>query len=84
MATVANYIRCELPERPPDYISYSKSVYWNLGNRVIRCSDHWGPKIATCCWYLDFNIIQSPHCYCGVCYFEDFRPTLCLKESDIF
>lgn len=46
------------PNREPDYISIgnpdpSGSKYWYEGNYVIRESDHWLKKIASCCWLLD-------------------------------
>lgn len=71
--TVANWIRCEIPDRPPDYISYSGSVYWDYGDRVRRCSDHWGPNIASCKWYLEFRTLNLKNAVCGECLYEDFR-----------
>lgn len=72
--TVADWKRCEIPDRSPDYVSFSGSVYWDCGDKVIRCSDHWGRKISTCCWYLEYQEIKSSSCLCGVCNYEDFRP----------
>lgn len=72
-STVADWKQCEIPERQPDYISFSGSVYWNYGNKVRRLSDHWGKNIASCCWYLDYRDIKLKYCLCGECYFYDFR-----------
>ena len=72
--TVANYSLCEVPDRPPDFVSYSGSTYWNLGDRVRRWSNHWGPRIASCQWYLDFETLNLNYSLCGECYYEDFRP----------
>lgn len=53
MVTFDNYMNnteavfkgCQIPKRPPDFISSSGSVYWQQENRkgkyVIRLSDHW-------------------------------------------
>lgn len=71
--TVANWTLCEMPERPPDFYSNSGSTYWDYGDRVRRWSDHWGPNIASCCWWLDFEERRRPYCLCGEAYYEDFR-----------
>lgn len=70
-ATVANWTRCETPDRPPDYVSFTGSAYWNCGNKVKRASDHWG-DVRTCRWLLNFKECKS-FC-CGECFFDDFRP----------
>ncbi len=71
--TVANWSRCEIPDRIPDYVSYSGSAYWDFGDRVRRYSDHWGIRIASCSWYLEFKTYSNTHGLCGVCYYEDFN-----------
>lgn len=73
VATVANFTRCELPERDPDYVSFSGSTYWDCGDRVKRWSNHWGPNTASCCWYLEFETLNMNHNLCGECYYEEFR-----------
>ena len=71
--TVADWTLCEMPDRLPDYVSYSGSTYWDFGDRVRRWSDHWGPRVASCCWYLDHRTLSLPFCLCGEYYYEDFR-----------
>lgn len=71
--TVANFSLCEIPDRAPDYVSRSGSTYWDLGDRVRRYSDHWGPRIASCKWLLDFQTVQTIDGLCGECLYEDFR-----------
>ena len=80
--TVANFTRCELPERHPDYVSYSGSTYWNAGDKVIRWSNHWGKNISTCCWYLDFKELKLQNSLAGCCYYEDFRHKRNLLHDD--
>ena len=74
VSTVADWRLCEIPDRDPDFVSFSGSAYWNLGDRVRRWSDHWGPNIASCCWYLDYKTINRGCSFCGECYYEDFKP----------
>ena len=62
LRSVANFTRVSTNStdsitRPPDFESWSGSLYWDEGDRVIRRSDHWtgrfgvGP-IRECLWYL--------------------------------
>lgn len=81
VATVANWTICELPDRLPDYVSFSGSTYWDLGDSVIRWSDHWGPNIASCCWFLDFETIVRPYCLTGKCYYDDFRSIIMVDDG---
>ncbi len=71
MATVADWHRCEIPDRSPDFVSFSGSVYWNCKNKVRRLSDHWG-IVASCIWLLEGNKHQNL-LICGQCYYEDFH-----------
>lgn len=71
--TIADWNFCEIPYRKPDYISYSGSSYWDFKFKVIRWSDHWGERIASCCWYLDYKTFSKKGSICGECYYEDFR-----------
>ncbi len=50
-ATHADFTPCPTPTREPDFISRSRSVYWDTGDGVVRCSDHWG-RVASCVWLL--------------------------------
>lgn len=68
--TVADWVRCEIPERTPDYISYSGSAYWCLGNKVRRLSDHWG-KVSSCKWLLEGKYSRT--FVCAECFYDDFR-----------
>lgn len=77
--TVANFTLCEMPERNPDFVSWSGSTYWDMGDRVRRWSNHWGPKIATCSWYLDFHTFNLKYSVCGECLYENFRPAWYLQ-----
>lgn len=71
--TVANFSLCEVPNRDPDFFSFCGSSYWDLGDRVRRCSNHWGPRIASCSWYLDLETLELKYCLCGECLYEEFR-----------
>jgi hypothetical protein len=73
VATKANFALCEVPDQAPDFISYSGSTYWDLGDRVRRWSNHWGPKIASCSWYLDLHALNLKYSLCGECLYKDFR-----------
>lgn len=39
--TRATFRPCPTPDREPDFVSPGRSVYWDLGDRVVRASDHW-------------------------------------------
>lgn len=77
-ATVADWSRCETPDRKPDYVSFCGSAYWDYGDRVRRLSDHWG-KLRQSIWYLDGKF--SDKFCCAECYYEDFRSLRCLLEE---
>ena len=81
VGTVANWVRAEIPDRDPDYVSYSGSAYWDYGDRVRRWSDHWGPNIASCRWYLEFQTLTMMAC--GECYYEDFRSIRICDEQHV-
>jgi hypothetical protein len=59
---------CKIPSAEPDVKSSSGSVYWDMGDRVIRWSDHWG-KVNSCYWQLWGSGVGL----CGECLYEDFR-----------
>lgn len=69
--TTANFTTCGIPDQPPDYISGSGSYYWDLGDRVVRWSDHWG-EVASCMWQL-WQLDDDPYGLCGECLYIDFR-----------
>jgi len=81
VGTVANWHRCETPDRDPDFVSFTGSTYWDLGDRVRRWSDHWGPNVASCCWYYEFQTLKLKYCLCGECYYEDFKSIRSLLED---
>jgi hypothetical protein len=81
--TVANFTLCEMPDRPPDFYSYSGSTYWDLGYGVIRWSNHWGRNIRSCHWYLDLQECRFKYSVCGFCRYDDFRHKWrCYYEED--
>jgi hypothetical protein len=73
IGTEANFKECKKPDKPPDYWSFSGSTYWDLGDRVVRWSDHWGPNVASCKWYLDYWTLNLDHCIAGYCLYTDFK-----------
>jgi hypothetical protein len=55
--SIANFTICERPQRDPDHVSFSGSLYWDEGDYVVRYSDHWSGEfgvtyIRKCRWYL--------------------------------
>jgi len=69
--TVANFVSVACaPDRAPDFRSDSGSCYWYEGGQVVRKSDHWGFRIASCAWLLDGGS-ASGHSV-GVCSLENF------------
>ena len=72
--TTANWVPCDRPRMNPDFYSFSGSTYWDLGDRVVRWSNHWGPNIRSCCWFFDGRAVSSRHSICAVCSYEDFEP----------
>ena len=58
LRSVANWTACDRPDRKPDLRSSSGSSYWDNGDHVVRCSDHWSGQfmvgsIKECRWYLN-------------------------------
>jgi len=70
-STLADWHRCEIPHRSPDFVSFSGSAYWCLKNKVRRWSDHWG-VVASCRWTLEGRNYEQT-LVCGECYYEDFH-----------
>lgn len=55
--TIAHFAPSPLPYREPDFVSSSGSAYWDMGDAVIRASDHWAGQNgctgqASCIWSL--------------------------------
>ena len=58
--SIADFTACERPDRPPDLRSGSGSSYWDMGDHVVRYSDHWSGQfkvgwIKECRWHLDIE-----------------------------
>ena len=70
VCTVADWTRCETPDRQPDYISYSGSSYWKYKNKVKRSSDHWG-QVGTCKWLIEGQ--PKKVFVCAECPYDEFR-----------
>ena len=70
-STIANFIACEIPSGPPDYISDSGSAYWDLIDRVVRWSDHWG--VCNTCYCQLWHLNGDDHQLCGECHYSNFR-----------
>jgi len=55
LRTRAQFCPAAPPDREPDFVSPGRSVYWDLGDRVLRASDHWSGQngcvdIGGCHW----------------------------------
>lgn len=71
-STFADFTPCERPDRDPDFTSVSGSRYWDLGNRVIRESNHWTPSVGSCAWLLGGETRRTSEPVCGICAYADF------------
>lgn len=84
--TVACFEPFEIPECEPDFVSDSGSKYWygedEDGDYVVRLSDHWGKRIASCSWFfMDYEFVGYSLVYlyetnrlsCGRCYLSEFK-----------
>lgn len=76
--TRATYRPCPLPDREPDFVSPGRSVYWDLGDRVVRASDHWSGQngrgeIGGCLWTYE-GACRSGRWEVGSCSYADFSP----------
>lgn len=76
--TRANYTACEKPDRHPDFKSKGSggSKYWDMGDYVIRYSNHWSGqhgigRIVDCEWAIDVNHDKKEY-VTGMCRYEDF------------
>lgn len=52
LSTSAIFTPVAMPKRKPDFVSDSGSKYWYTKKGVVRASDHWGMRIASCNWAL--------------------------------
>lgn len=34
--TIANWERCEIPDKDPDYVSFTGSAYWDYGSQYTH------------------------------------------------
>jgi len=76
LSTFADFTPCKTPIRTPDFVSESGSKYWYADNGVIRNSDHWNCKIASCVWLI------SEESDTGFCKFSDFKKVIIIEESE--
>ncbi len=69
--TFAVFTACAFPDCKPDFVSESGSKYWYEGDSVIRVSDHWGSRIASCAWFL--NGETNATWQAGICSLAEFK-----------
>lgn len=78
LRSIANFTVCERPDRDPDHESWSGSIYWDMGDHVVRYSDHWTGQfgvgaIRECKWYLaDFDRPVENLDVAAKCDYSDF------------
>mmetsp|Transcript_13824 Transcript_13824/g.22903 ORF Transcript_13824/g.22903 Transcript_13824/m.22903 type:complete len:180 (+) Transcript_13824:102-641(+) len=79
--TQANFTSCDdgVPDRSPDFKSKGSkgSKYWDMGDHVIRYSNHWSGqhgigRIVDCEWTIDSTHIKKAYST-GMCKYIDFR-----------
>ena len=90
--TRAHFRPASPPDREPDFVSPGRSVYWDLGDRVLRASDHWSgqngcAEISSCVWTIEGSC--RPGVWeAGECLYAEFRrrvriiPTRVATASD--
>jgi hypothetical protein len=76
--TRANYTACETPSRRPDFKSRGSggSKYWDMGDHVIRHSNHWTGqhgvgRIVDCEWSINIEYTKRSF-VTGMCHYQDF------------
>lgn len=82
--THANFTACERPTHSPSFTSKSGSSYWDLGDSVVRFSNHWAgqhgiSKIVDCYWTIDIEHDKKEF-VCGRCQYVDFLPKRKVKK----
>ena len=81
------------PDREPDFVSPGRSVYWDLGDRVVRASDHWSGQngcgeIGGCLWTYE-GACRPGVWEAGECLYADFTrrvrviPTRAAAATDL-
>jgi hypothetical protein len=73
------------PDREPDFVSPGRSVYWDLGDRVVRASDHWSgqngcEEIGGCLWAYE-GACRPGVWEVGDCAYGDFRRRIRVCEK---
>ena len=76
--TIAHFVPSPPPYREPDFVSSSGSAYWDIGDSVIRSSDHWAGQNgcsgqASCIWSLGLHVDPGEWAS-GVARYRDFVP----------
>jgi hypothetical protein len=76
--TRANFTACETPSRSPNFKSKGSggSKYWDMGDHVIRHSNHWSGqhgigRIVDCEWTIDVEHTKRSF-VTGMCRYQDF------------
>lgn len=74
--TRAHFSPAAPPDREPDFVSPGRSVYWDLGDRVLRASDHWTGQngcveIGGCRWTYE-GACRPGVWETGECLYADF------------
>ena len=74
--TRAHFSPAAPPDREPDFVSPGRSVYWDLGDRVLRASDHWSgqngcAEIGGCHWTYE-GACRPGVWETGECLYADF------------
>lgn len=74
--TRAHFRPAAPPDREPDFVSAGRSVYWDLGNRVLRASDHWTGQngcveIGGCHWTYE-GACRPGVWESGECFYTEF------------
>lgn len=76
-STIAEFTPSREPDREPDFISRSGSVYWDVGVGVFRSSDHWAGMNgctgqASCEWSI-LEAVRPGVWVSGYCDYSGFR-----------
>lgn len=73
--TITTYKQCDKPNRKPDHISDSGSMYWYRKDGVIRGSNHWGNGVANCDWAYQYKNGKTIYGYTYRCYrvFREYK-----------
>ena len=89
--TIAHFAPSPLPYREPDFVSSSRSAYWDMGDAVIRASDHWAGQHgctgqASCIWSLGQQVAPGAWAN-GIAAYSSFvrrkEVDICLAIGDL-